>query len=273
MNLKNKNIVVTGGAAGIGKCLVERFLKAGARVVALDIDSEGLKSLQLAADKFAQSLNTIQVDLTDVKDLEAAFHKSLKVLKSVDIWVNNAGINGTGDFLEGSAEAFARVIDINFVALTRCTRMALQSMNAAGHGLIVNMASVAGIVEAPLMSAYVSTKHAVVGFTRSIQAELELKDSPTRTMLVCPGFVNTGIILKGKKLGFPNWLSWMLSTPEKVADSVLKGIKHGESEIFPTISGKIMLRAYKTSRKTAVKSSRLLLAKSWKDVLLNRYEI
>jgi all-trans-retinol dehydrogenase (NAD+) len=271
--LANKGVVVTGGAHGIGKALVNKLLEEGARVVALDINAPGLAALQDDADKFALPLQTVKVDLADSADLESAYARCLEILGPIDIWINNAGVNGTGDFTELSLEEFEKVVGVNFVSLTRATRLALTGMNAAGRGLIVNMASVAGIVEAPLMSAYVATKHAVVGFTRALQAELELKDSPTRTLLVCPGFVDTGIIEKGSKMGFPDWLSWMLSTPDTVAAAVVRGIKAGESEIVPTMSGKLMLGMYKTARRTTVKSSRVLLAKSWKDVLLNRYEL
>jgi short-subunit dehydrogenase len=237
------------------------------------LDEKALHEAQDHADKFAWLLKTIKVDLTVSEELDRAYAQSLEALGPIDVWINNAGINGTGDFLDLTQESFERVITINFIALTRATRLALAGMNASGHGLIVNIASVAGIIEAPLMSAYVSSKHAVVGFTRALQAELELKDSPARTLLVCPGFVNTKIIEKGAKRGFPEWLSWMLSTPEKVSNAIVRGIKSGDTEVFPTMSGKMMLRMYKTARKTTVKSSRLLLAKSWKDVLLNRYDL
>ena len=121
------------------------------------------------------------------------------------------------------------------------------------------------------MSAYVAAKHAVVGFTRALSAELELKGSPVSLLLVSPGFVDTRLIAKGESLGFPEWLSFMLSTPDAVADAVYRAMPTKRSEIVPTFNGKVMRRMYSLMPRSTVKSSRILLTKSWKDLVLNRY--
>ena len=146
-------------------------------------------------------------------------------------------------------------------------------MENQGTGTLVNMASIAGHLSAPYMSAYCTTKHAVVGFTRAIREELRLQDSPIKVVLVSPGFVDTSMIARGEKHGFPEWLRWTLSTPEKVAKEILTGIRVGEEELFPTQNGKWMLRAYRHFPKSTMKSSKMLLTRSLKDFLLNRYKV
>ena len=133
------------------------------------------------------------------------------------------------------------------------------------------MASIAGHVGGPYIAPYCATKHAVVGFTRALRAELALQTSCVQLVLVSPGFVDSQMISLGKKFGFPEWLKWMLSTPEKVSAEVLAGLERRKTEIYPTLNGRLMLRLQKTFPSAVTPSSRLLLTRSFKDLLLNRY--
>jgi short-subunit dehydrogenase len=135
------------------------------------------------------------------------------------------------------------------------------------------MASVAGHVPAPFMTAYVASKHAVVGFSRSLRAELGLLKSPVRCAMASPGFVDTPIIEKGAHAGFPQWLSWLLSKPENCALEILDDLASGKDEIEPTVNGRAMSAAFKLLPKMTVKSSRILLTRSLSDLFFNRYNI
>lgn len=268
-----KTVVITGAASGIGKGLAEKFLEEGAVVWACDINAEALAKMAWAAKKVNQSLRTFPLD---VSDANAVRHLGLEVSNkegSLDYWINNAGIGGLGSFKDLSPEEFHRVVAINLNGVIAGTRVALTHMEPKGAGTIVNMASVAGHVAPPFMTAYATTKHAVVGFTRSLREELRMNESPVKLVMVSPGFVDTAILAKGKKIGFPPWLEWALSSPKSVVSEIFAGLVKGEEEIFPTRNGRVMLRCHRMFPNTTVRSSKALLAKSFKDFILNRYNV
>jgi short-subunit dehydrogenase len=247
-----------------------KFAAAGADVWGLDVNEESLAALADEAEKHGRRVTTRRGDVTDRASLRAVREEAVKAGSGIAVWINNAGIAGLGDFSAVSADEFARVIGVNLDGAVNGTRLALEVMETAGAGVIVNMASVAGHLPGPYMSAYCASKHAVVGFTRSLQAELKLKGSPVRMLLVSPGFVDTGIIAKGEELGYPEWLGFMLASPESVAAAVINGIRSGRDEIYPTFNGKLMKRLYGLFPGATVASSRVLLSKNWRDLLTNR---
>lgn len=269
--LISKTAVVTGAASGIGKALTADFISAGYKVYGVDINGEALSELTKASAPGA--FVGVIADVTNEEDLRGVAQRVVKEAGAITIWVNNAGISGIGDFSRRPLTEWMRVLNINLVGLVYGSKIALEAMEEKGDGVIINMASVAGHVAAPFMTAYSASKHGVVGFTRALQAELRLKHSPVRVIMVSPGFVNTPIIAKGEISGFPEWLSSMLSTPEKVAKQVMKAIRRDEAEVYPTLNGKMMIKAFRHFPKVTMKSSKLLLTKSLKDALLNRYTV
>lgn len=266
-----KVAVVTGAASGIGKSVVVKLLKKNYIVWALDIDAAQLG--ELATSNPDQHLITRVADVTDPQRLTEIALEIQKSEPSLDVWINNAGISRIQDFSTQSSEDWERVLRVNLMGVVNGSRAALKVMEPRGKGVIINMASVAGHVAAPFMSAYCASKHAVVGFTRSLCTELELRHVQVRVVMVSPGFVNTPIINRGQASGFPEWLSGLLSTPEKVATSVIKAISSNEREVLTTLNGKLMLAAFKAFPVTTMRSSKLLLTKSLKDALLNRYNL
>lgn len=266
---RGKHVVITGAASGIGRSLAEHLLKAGAQVWAVDIDETALRAWSVEARKKGQKLHPVPGDVTQLATLESA----RRAATPVDYWINNAGISGLGEFRRMSPAAFQKVIAINLDAVVNGSRIALEEMDAHGKGRIVNLASVAGHLPPPFMTAYAATKHAVVGFTRALREEMRLSGCAVKVSLVSPGFVNTAILAKGEALGFPKWLDWALVSPEKVAQEILTALARGEEEIFPTWNGRLMLRLYRHFPRTTVKGTKLLLARSFKDWLLNHYPL
>jgi len=270
MDLVGKNVLITGAARGIGFETALLLAKNHARVYAVDIDKEGLTQLEDAFSRFGYPIKTFVGSVTDHPFMQSVRSDVLGQTKSIDIWINNAGIAQIKHFLQTPPEEFQRVMDINFHSIVAGTRLALEVMEDRGFGLIVNIGSVAGYLPAPLMSSYNASKFAVVGFTKSIQAELRYTSSPVRMLLVSPGFVDTQIVAKGKEQGFPEWLGFMLSTPLEVAKDIVSGIKRGKKEINPTLNGKLMRKMYSVFPDTTVRSSRILLSKNFKDFLTNK---
>jgi 2-dehydro-3-deoxy-L-rhamnonate dehydrogenase (NAD+) len=172
INLSGKNAVVTGGAQGIGRAVVERFLDSGAAVAIWDRDSKLAE--KTAADlKDRGRVAAIAVDVTKLSDVERAKDDTLKALGRIDILVNNAGIAGpnmkTWDY---KPEDWARVIAVNLDSQFFCCRTIAPLMIAQKYGRIVNVASVAGKEGNPNASAYSVSKAGVIALTKSLGKEL-----------------------------------------------------------------------------------------------------
>jgi short-subunit dehydrogenase len=230
----DKVVAITGVAGGIGTALALEFLKRGFEVVGLDLAESG-----------PQGVKYFQCDLTDDEAAAKVFEQVKKEFPGIGYWINNAGIARLGDFKEVSQKDFDLVMAVNFRAQVTATRFWLAHFEKEGRGMIVNQASAAGIVPAGEMSSYVASKHAVVGFTRSLKLELDMRKSPVKLSLVIPGFVETAIMGIGTASGFPEKLRYLISTPESCAKEIADGVLAGMSEITPTISGKVMTSLYR----------------------------
>lgn len=266
---QGKRFVVTGAASGIGRAVAEALLKRGAIVAAWDRDETGLASLEKSAKSFGKECVPTVVDVTDGKAIRAARDAA----GPIEGWMNIAGIAKTGAFVAMGDREFDRVIQVNFASLVDGTRAALEVMEAQGAGTIVNVASVAGFLPAPFLAAYSASKHAVVGFTRAVTEELRLADSPVKLVLVAPGFVETAMISGASGLKFPDWLKWLPSRPELVAREILDGLEKKKDEIYPSRNGRWMMRMARAFPQKSIRGSRVLLSRSLKDWLLNRYDI
>jgi short-subunit dehydrogenase len=192
----------------------------------------------------------------------------------VHVWVNNAGLSGMGDFTTMGEGAFERVMAVNFGGVVAGTRLAVEHFESKGGGVVVNLGSVAGFVPAPYLTAYCASKHAVVGFTRALREELRMKQCATRLILVSPGFVDTTMIQKGSRtLGFPEWLQWALAPPAVVTRAILAALAGKHDEAVPTWNGRLMTGLHAFFPKAARRSADLLLARSFRDWIFNRYTV
>ena len=254
---EKKIIVITGAAAGIGNELAALLERQGAQVVRVDQNAEALA-------KFSQPKYIV-----DVSNESAVLDLAANILKEVgrpDIWINNAGIALPGSFEQCSSADFNRVMAVNFFGVVYGTRAALSLFKEPARGIVVNMASVSGIIPAPFLSSYVASKHAVVGFTRSLRQEYEQGLSPLRFVLVAPGFVQTNIMSAGE-MKFPKWLEFMVEKPKETAAEISQGLIKGKLEIYPTSHGKRLLQMHRLVPSWVEKSSRLLTAKNIKELL------
>jgi NAD(P)-dependent dehydrogenase (short-subunit alcohol dehydrogenase family) len=172
----SRTVVVTGGAKGIGRAVVQRFAALGDDVVALGRDEHALGRLQV---------RTAVCDVTDEDAVAATF----KHIGAVDVLVNNAGIAESAPLARTTLESWLRHFDVNVTGPFLCMRAVVPGMRERGSGSIVTVASTAGRVGAPYTSAYTASKHAAVGLMRAVASELA--GSGVRVNAVCPTFVRT----------------------------------------------------------------------------------
>jgi NAD(P)-dependent dehydrogenase (short-subunit alcohol dehydrogenase family) len=168
MDFRDKRVVVTAAGRGIARRAAERYLEAGARVVAADVDEGGLAGLK----KVFPQVATIRVDVGVEKDVDALFHAVEKGLGGLDILINAAGIAGQIGAVEDiTAEGWRRCFAVNVDGAFYCARRAIPLLKAAGRGSIVNFSSMAGIYPYLHRSPYVAAKFAIIGLTKTLAME------------------------------------------------------------------------------------------------------
>ena len=172
IDLNGKFAVVTGGAQGIGRAIVERFLDSGATVAIWDRDLDFAKKTVAELAKRGR-VEAVAVDVSDYASVEKARDQTATLFGRIDILVNNAGVAGMNTTTwEYPVEEWRKVMSINLDGPFHCCKAIAPVMIAQNYGRIVNIASVAGKEGNPNMSAYSTSKAAVIGFTKSLGKEL-----------------------------------------------------------------------------------------------------
>ena len=183
--LKDKRVLITGGAGGIGLATARRFLEEGARVVLLDRDREALARVEAEIQGLS---GTIGADVSEPGDVARGFGDLEVLLGGLDILINNAGISLRHTFLDISAEEWRRVLDVNLNGVFLVAQQAARRMLADRGGVILNMGSTNGLLGYPYYADYNTSKAGVIELTRSMALELGPK---IRVNAVCPGFILT----------------------------------------------------------------------------------
>jgi NAD(P)-dependent dehydrogenase (short-subunit alcohol dehydrogenase family) len=183
--LKGKNVIVTGGASGIGQATAARFLEEESIVCVFDRDTEALERVQRELPNLA---GAIKADVSKPDDVRTAFAAAIDRMGSVDVLINNAGISIRHDFLDITLEEWDRVIDVNLKGVFLVAQTAARHMMERGSGVIVNTASTAGTTGYPHYADYSASKGGVIALTLAMALEL----APTiRVTAVSPGYTLT----------------------------------------------------------------------------------
>lgn len=189
LSLSGRRAVVTGGATGIGRAIAARLAEAGAAVVIADLDHEGAAkaAAQIAADTGARVIEAA-ADIAVSETLAAAAELAVDQFGGLDIWVNNAGIYPTtGPAIDATDDFVDRMLQVNVRGTFAGSREAARRMDRGG--VIVNLISTTGFRAANGICAYVTSKHALVGLTKSLAIELAARD--IRVVGVAPGVIDT----------------------------------------------------------------------------------
>jgi meso-butanediol dehydrogenase / (S,S)-butanediol dehydrogenase / diacetyl reductase len=183
--LKDKRVLITGGASGIGAATAARFLEEGSRVCVLDRNARGCEQIR---HELPSMLSAIIADVTDLMQVEAAFAEAIRLMDGVDVLINNAGISIRHKFLDITPEEWEKVIAVNLTGVFYVAQTAARHMWERGDGVILQTASINGIVGQPFYADYNATKAGVIELTKTMALELAPK---VRVCAVAPGYVLT----------------------------------------------------------------------------------
>ncbi len=237
---KGKVAVVTGAASGIGLAFCRCLAQKGASVAMLDMDEKALESCEREFSGPGFDHLCILCDVTDQNHCAQAVDRILKRFGKIDILFNNAGITQRGAFEQTGISVFRKVMEVNFYGALYCTKAALPALIESGGSIIVNE-SIAGV--APLLgrTGYSASKHALHGLFTSLRCELKQKG--VHVMIVCPGFIRTGLQKRalgpdGKIAVHERTIAGREDTPEHAAELIVKGLARKKSMLVLTLVGK-----------------------------------
>ena len=190
VDLQGKGALVTGAASGIGLAVAEALTACGARVLLADLDEAGARA---AAERLPGAL-AMKADIGSRAGCKALVERATQAFGGVDVLVNNAGLQHVSPVEEFPEERFELLLRVMLVGPFVLTKHALPGMYQRRWGRIVNVASIHGLVASPFKSAYISAKHGVLGFTKTVA--LEAADKGVTVNAVCPGYVRTPLVEK-----------------------------------------------------------------------------
>jgi 3-hydroxybutyrate dehydrogenase len=193
-SLKGKCAVITGSTSGIGQGIAELFAREGANVMLNGFgDKAAIDQYRLWLEKEAKvSVDYHSADMSKPDEIARLMKRAADHLGGVDILVNNAGIQHVAPVDEFPTDKWDAIIAINLTSAFHTTRLALPLMKKRKWGRIINIASAHGLVASPFKSAYVSAKHGLVGFTKTVA--LEVAELGITSNAICPGFVHTPLV-------------------------------------------------------------------------------
>jgi NADP-dependent 3-hydroxy acid dehydrogenase YdfG len=234
-SLAGNVVAITGGARGIGRATALALIAQGARVAIGDIEAD---LAERTAEELGAGTIGLPLDVTD-RDSFAGFLDQVESrLGPFDVLINNAGIMPIGSFAQESDATAARMIDINLHGVIYGSKLALERFLPRGRGHLVQIASAAGKAGFAGGATYCATKHAVVGLSEALRAEL--RDTNIEVSVVMPVVVNTEL-----GSGLPTTRGFTAMEPEDVANAIVEALQTGRYEVFvpKSMAGMVRLNA------------------------------
>lgn len=228
ISLNGKNVIITGASSGIGWEAAIMFAQQGANVALGARSMDKLDELLRALSEYNVTAIKVQTDVSKLSDCKALIKEAVSKLGSIDILVNNAGFTSRGRLEEVNLKDLERMIEINLKAPIRLTKLALPYIKKSQSGRIINVASILGIIPLPTEAVYSATKFGLRGFSYALAEELE--NTNVKVSLICPGPVETPMILEEMDKIHDMVYSPPVSTPREIAELVIRSAVDGKME-------------------------------------------
>ncbi|MEX0720163.1 MAG: SDR family oxidoreductase [Balneolaceae bacterium] len=226
-SFKNKVVLITGGASGIGYLMGAEALHRGAKkLVIWDIDEDKLLKAAKTFSNEGFSVTTNLVDVSNAEQVQQAADEILRELESIDLLFNNAGVVVGKKFEDHSMSDIKRTMDINSCGMMYAARAFLPAMLKVNKGYIINIASAAGLTPNPGMAVYAASKWAAVGWSESLKLELEQTAKSVKVLTVMPSYINTGMFA-----GVNTPLFTPLLDPHDIVTRIMNAVERGKSRL------------------------------------------
>ncbi|UCC14183.1 MAG: SDR family oxidoreductase [Gammaproteobacteria bacterium] len=230
-----QRVFITGAASGLGRALALAFGRAGARVAVADVNTDRADDTTAdVADAGGEAIS-IHCDITDDDQVSAAAEAVRKAWGGIDVVINNAGVAAAGTVADTTIKDWGWIIDINLLGAVRVCRTFLPMMQEAGSGHIVNVASVAGVVQSPGMASYNVTKAGMIALSETLRGEMA--GHGIGVSVVCPSFFTTNLLesYRGPKPGVQladKLMTRSSLTADDIAAAVIRAIDKNEFFVF-----------------------------------------
>jgi len=240
-DFKEKVVIITGAASGIGRALSEALCREKAIVVAADVNQEGLEEVASINNKEGGRVIPKVIDVSNSEDVKEMIDETVSENERIDYIFNNAGLTISGETHDLTLEHWQKVIGVNLMGVIYGTTYAYSVMIKQQFGHIINIASLAGLIGYPMNTPYATTKYGVVGLSTSLREEGA--DLGVKVSVVCPGYIDTGIfdtavMLNVDKKQIIDNLPFKLMEVKKAAELILKGVVRNKAIItFPFYAG------------------------------------
>lgn len=226
VSLNGLVVLVTGASSGVGAETAKQLAERGA-IPVLAARSED--KLRAAAAAIRGEHAVVVMDVTDEASVESAVRSAVDKYGRIDVLVNNAGFGEFVAFADASLSHFQEMIDVNYLGAVRCSKAAYPYMREAGAGHIVNVVSIAGKLATAKATAYVASKHALLGFTNALRQDC--KGTGIRVSAVNPGPIDTPFFDRADPSGaYTRNLGRFMLKPEQVARAIVRVIETGRPE-------------------------------------------
>lgn len=233
-NPDNNIIVITGASSGIGAALAKAFSTAGDRVV---LCARRRNRLEQVATQCPGKTLLLTTDVTNKDDRRAIVEKTMKHWGRVDVLVNNAGLGAYGYFMDSTEADWRRLFEVNLFSPVFLTQEVIPVMQAQGGGTIVNIASIGALIaHSDKVTAYVASKHALLGFSRGLARDLE--GTGINVLAVCPHLTDTEFFSAshGAQDMAPvlESIKSYMDSPQQVAEGIINQLDSKRLVVFPT---------------------------------------
>ncbi len=243
-NFKDKVVLVTGAASGIGRATALEFARQGSHIIIADIDEKGIAATADEITSLGREVLAVKTDVSRKDEIEALVRKSLEKFGHVDILINNAGVGMTAEIRDMDIQDWEWIMGINLWGAIYTLHYLLPHMTGRGSGHIINVASAVGLVSfVPIQAAYTITKFALVGLSDVLRTELHRFGIGVTA--VCPGSVKTNLFQTSKYKGFKKEVlmtvpDFMFASPEKVARKIVRAVKRDQAVVIITALAKLI---------------------------------